>query len=113
MNDRNEQGVTVRHHPDKSRFDVLLDDVHAGFSMYEDLGADSARQRIFYYTVVFDEFEGRGLDSILARIALDASVRARHRIVAVCPYIKAWLSTHRDFDDAVDPVSPEHVQALR
>ena len=113
MNDQNQQEVTVRDNPDKSCFDVFVGDAHAGFSMYQDFGAVSARQRIFYHTVVFDEFEGRGLASILTRTALGDSVQAGRRIVAVCPYVKRWLSTHHDFDDAIDPVGPEHLRALR
>jgi predicted GNAT family acetyltransferase len=113
MNDHNQQGVTVRDNPDKGRFDVLVEDAHAGFSMYKDLGAASGRQRIFYHTVIFDEFEGCGLAGILTRTALTASVQAGYRIVAVCPYVKKWLSAHHDFDDAIDPVGPEHLRTLR
>jgi predicted GNAT family acetyltransferase len=110
MTDQNQQEITVRDNPDKGRFDILVDDAHAGFSMYMDLGE---MQRIFYHTVVFDEFEGRGLASTLTRTALSTSVQAGHRIVAVCPYVKKWLSLHHDFDDATDPVGPEHLRALR
>lgn len=112
MNDQSQQEITVRDNPDKGRFDVLVDDVHAGFSMYKDLGAESARERIFYHTKVFDEFEGRGLAGTLTRAALSASTQAGYRIVAVCPYVKAWLSRHHDFDDVIDPAGPEHLRAL-
>ncbi|MEU8378463.1 hypothetical protein [Streptosporangium sp. NPDC048865] len=33
MNDQNQQEVTIRDNPDKGRFDVLVGDTHAGFSM--------------------------------------------------------------------------------
>ncbi|RPF21348.1 GNAT family N-acetyltransferase [Myceligenerans xiligouense] len=108
MNDQ-QQEVTVRHNPDKSRFDVLVADTRAGFSVYKDFGET---QRIFYHTVVFEEFGGRGLAGILTRTALDSSVQGGRRIVPVCPYVKKWLSTHHDFDDATDPVSPEHLRVL-
>jgi predicted GNAT family acetyltransferase len=110
MNDQDQQEVTVRDNPGKSRFDVLVGDAHAGFSVYKDFGET---QRIFYHTVVFDQFEGRGLAGALTRAALGASIEAGHRIVAVCPYVQKWLSTHHDFDDATDPVSHEHLHALR
>jgi len=112
MNDQNQQGITVRDNPDKGRFDVLVDDTQAGFSMYKDVGAESARQRIFYHTRIFDEFEGRGLAGTLTRAALNTSTQAGYRIVAVCPYVTKWLSTHHDFDDVTDPVGPEHLRAL-
>ena len=113
MSDHDQPEVTVRDNPDKGRFDVLVGDTHAGFSMYKDLGAAPARQRVFYHTVVFDQFEGQGLAGILTRTALGTSVQAGHRIVAVCPYVKKWLTTHHDFDDAADAVRREHLQALR
>ena len=109
MDDQGQQDVSVRDNPDKSRFDVLVGDTHAGFSVYKDLAA----QRIFYHTVVFDEFGGRGLAGILTRTALGTSVEAGHRIVAVCPYVKKWLTTHHDFDDAADPANADHLKALR
>jgi predicted GNAT family acetyltransferase len=113
MNEQHQQEVTVRDNPDKSRFDVLVGDAPAGFSVYKDLTTASAQQRIFYHTVVFDQFEGRGLAGALTRAALKTSIEAGHRIVPVCPYVKKWLSLHHDFDDATDPVSPEHLRALR
>ncbi|WP_454860070.1 GNAT family N-acetyltransferase [Promicromonospora soli] len=108
-----QQGITVRDNPEKSRFDVLVDDTQAGFSMYQDVGAESERQRIFYHTRIFDEFEGRGLAGTLTRAALKTSTQAGYRIVAVCPYVTKWLSTHHDFDDFIDPVDHEHLSALR
>lgn len=110
MTDQDPQEITVRDNPGESRFDVLVEGTHAGFSVYKDVGET---QRIFYHTVVFDEFEGRGLASTLTRRALGASVQAGHRIVAVCPYVKKWLSLHHDFDDATDPVGRDHLRALR
>jgi predicted GNAT family acetyltransferase len=110
MNDQNQQEVTVRDNPDESRFDIFVEDTHAGLSAYKDFGEI---QRIFHHTVVFEEFEGRGLASTLTRAALSTSVQTGHRIVAVCPYVKKWLSTHDDFDDATDPLGREHLRALR
>lgn len=110
MNDQDQHEVTVRDNPDESRFDVFVEDTHAGLSAYKDLGET---QRVFYHTVVFDEFGGRGLAGALTRTALSTSIQAGHRIVAVCPYVKKWLATHHDFDDATDPVGREHLRALR
>lgn len=63
-------------------------------------------------TVVFDEFGGRGLAGALTREALAGSIAAGRRIVAVCPYVTKWLSTHHEFDASLDPVTPQHLEAL-
>lgn len=38
-----QQEVSNRDNPDMRRFDILVGDAHAGFSMYEDLGSAPAR----------------------------------------------------------------------
>ncbi|WP_313817943.1 GNAT family N-acetyltransferase [Citricoccus sp.] len=107
------QDVTVLDNPEKGRFDVTVDGAHAGFSLYQDTRASGTDQRIFYHTVIFDDFEGRGLAGILTKAALGTSVQSGHRLVAVCPYVKKWVSTHHDYSDSLDPVGPEHLDALR
>ncbi|GAA1882493.1 hypothetical protein GCM10009715_31110 [Paeniglutamicibacter psychrophenolicus] len=50
--------------------------------------------------------------SRLAAEALKDTVGQGHKIVAVCPYIKAWLLKHHEFDaDLVKPTS-EHLRIL-
>ncbi|MGY5764174.1 GNAT family N-acetyltransferase [Brachybacterium sp. DNPG3] len=142
--------VTVVESPERSRFDILVDGVGAGYSMYEDVdapgpassepgepdeqsaadeqntadgrasadGQDTAdeqriRQRIFFHTIVHEEFSGRGLASTLTREALAATVAAGLRIVPVCPYVVRWLSTHHEFDASVDLPQQEHLDILR
>lgn len=87
--------------------------MYKDLDQHNDFDTTSAHQRIVYHTVIFDQFEQRGLAGILTRAALGTSVQAGHRIVAGCPYVKKWLATHHDFDDATDPVRREHLRALR
>ena len=56
--------VIVRDNPEHHRFDLLVDGVQAGFSLYTDV-AESAEdpenpedQRIFHHTVVDEAFGG-------------------------------------------------------
>ncbi|WP_114853403.1 GNAT family N-acetyltransferase [Brachybacterium sp. YJGR34] len=108
------QDVQVRDAPEQHRFEIHAEGRHAGFSVYHDLDdVTGTAQRIFHHTVVFDEFGGRGLAGTLTRRALEDSVAAGRRIVAVCPYVKKWVSTHHEFDDSLDPVRPQHLEALR
>lgn len=111
--DRQSQAVEVHHNPEESRFDILVEGALAGFSMYTHHDDRPSRQRIFYHTVIDEEFGGRGLAGVLTRSALEASVREGYRLVAVCPYVARWIETHHDVDDAVDRVRPAHLEVVR
>jgi predicted GNAT family acetyltransferase len=102
----------IRDNPEKGRFDVFVGEHHAGFSMYRDVDVAEAPQRIFFHTVVFDEYEGRGLASTLTRTALEQTVREGRRIVPVCPYVARWVEHHDEAAPHVDAVRPEHLAAI-
>jgi predicted GNAT family acetyltransferase len=95
-----EPQVTVTDNPEKSRFEVSVDGVLAGFAAYEtDLGVV-----VFVHTEVFPEYEGRGLAGQLAKSALDMVREAGHRIVPMCPYIRSYVRKHApEYDDLLQP----------
>jgi predicted GNAT family acetyltransferase len=72
--------------------------------------ADRDNQRVFYHTEVDDQFEGRGLATILVREALEATRTDGKRVVAVCPMVASFLKRHPEFSDITDPVTPEILQ---
>ncbi|MBO9553551.1 GNAT family N-acetyltransferase [Cellulomonas sp.] len=56
---------------------------------------------VFIHTEVDPEHEGQGVASQLVQGALDL-VRARGAdVVALCPYTKAWIRKHPDYQDLV------------
>ena len=69
--------------------------------------AERDGQRIFLHTEVKPQYEGRGLAGILVAAALEATRADGLRAVAVCPMVAAYVAKHHDFDDIVDPVTPE------
>src|SRR5579884_3154139 len=69
--------------------------------------ADRDNQRVFYHTEVADEFEGRGLASILVADALEATRADGKRVVAVCPMVDAFIKKHPEFSDITDKATPE------
>ncbi len=84
--------------PDTKRFRAWLGDELAGYSEYE---AEPGRI-VFTHTVVRPKFEGRGIGSRLAKFAVD-EVRGRGlRITPICPFVRAYLEGHRDYDAIVD-----------
>jgi predicted GNAT family acetyltransferase len=88
--------VSVRDNGAESRFEVYVDGQLAGFSAYE----LSEGLITFTHTEVDDAYEGHGVGSALARGALDA-VRADGglRVRPLCPFIRAWLDHHPDYQD--------------
>ncbi|MET0704163.1 MAG: GNAT family N-acetyltransferase [Mycobacterium sp.] len=89
-------------------FTIAVDDAPAGLTSF----VDHEGQRIFLHTEVKTQFEGRGLASILVDEALTATRTEGLRVVAVCPMVAAYVAKHHDFDDMVDPVTPQLQQWL-
>jgi predicted GNAT family acetyltransferase len=90
--------VDVTDNADESRYEARVDGELAGFAAYH-LTKSSI---VFTHTEVFDEFEGHGVGSALARAALD-DVRAKggRDVVPVCPFIHGWIDDHPDYADLV------------
>lgn len=90
--------VVITDNPDESRYEARVDGELAGFAEYH-LTKSSI---VFTHTEVFDEFEGHGVGSRLARSALD-DVRAKGErdVVPVCPFIHGWIDDHPDYADLV------------
>ena len=87
----------------EDRFEVWLGDRLAGFAAYR----RRAGATVFVHTVIQPEFEGRGLGSVLARRALEATVARGEKIIPVCPFIAAYLRKHPDYDEHVEwPAAP-------
>ncbi|MBC3193318.1 N-acetyltransferase [Pseudonocardia sp. C8] len=107
MSDNAEPVVT--HDPAHGRYEIALDGARVGLAAY----VDAADQRIFYHTEIDDAYGGRGLAGTLVRAALTATRDEGRRIVPVCPYVKKWVGSHDDVADAVDPVTPEALAAVR
>lgn len=104
--------ITIRHNPDRSRFEVLDGDSAIGRAAYVDRDAEG--QRIFYHTVINDEYVGQGLAGRLAAQALDETVAAGLTIVPVCPYIRKYLQKHPEYAAKVrkpDPAALEFLDA--
>lgn len=85
----------VTDNRDRSRFEITVGDTVAGYAQYK-LGDEEI---VFTHTEVDDAFEGQGVGSSLARGALDHSRDAGRTVVARCPFIKAWIDKHPDYQD--------------
>jgi uncharacterized protein len=93
----------------RQRYEISVEGVRAGLAAY----VDTAAQRIFYHTETGDEFAGQGLGSKLVAAALADTRASGRRIVALCPFVAAYVDKHDDFDDIVDPITPQAHAVVR
>jgi len=100
----------VRHEADRSRY-TLVDTDHDAV-IGEEVYVDVAAQRVFYHTVVSEDYGGQGLASVLVRAAVEDTIAAGLAIVPVCPYVKSWLPKHPEYAAHVVNPRPEHLQAI-
>ncbi len=104
--------ATIRHNPDRERFEVLVAGNVIGKAAYKDYDGGSSPQRVFYHTVINEEYGGQGLAGKLATVALDETVAAGFRIVPVCPFIKKFITKNPGYASATAPIAPAHLEFL-
>jgi predicted GNAT family acetyltransferase len=90
--------VQVRKNAEAHRYEASIDGEQVGFAEYQ----LTTRLVVFTHTEVEDKCEGMGVGSALAREALDDVRREGTReVVPLCPFIKAWIEHHPDYQDLV------------
>jgi predicted GNAT family acetyltransferase len=91
--------IRVTDNPDEQRYEVLVDGALGGFAQYR----LRPGRIVFTHTEVDDAYEGHGLGSTLVRTALD-DVRARGLLVTpMCPFVRAYIDQHPEYQDLVAP----------
>ncbi|WP_024286496.1 GNAT family N-acetyltransferase [Cellulomonas sp. KRMCY2] len=94
-------GPEVRRDDARSRYEIVVGGVVAGFSAYR-AGPQDGDPMVFLHTEVDDAHSGQGLGTLLARGALD-DVRLRgRRIVPLCPFIAAFIRRHPEYQELVE-----------
>ena len=106
LTDKNGAPVEVTQEAD--RFSIAVDGKPVGLTAFVEHG----EQRVFYHTEIDPAFGGRGLASVLIAQALATTRQQGKRIVAICPMVKAYVEKHHDFDDILDPRTPEILRLL-
>ena len=89
--------VEVRDAPERRRYEIYVDSVLAGYADYH----SQPGLVTVLHTEIDPAFEGRGMGSELVRRMLD-DIRSRNaRVLAVCPFVRAFLQRHREYGDLV------------
>lgn len=91
------------------RFTVSVDGGPVGFTEF----ADRDGQRVFIHTEVDDNYEGRGLATILVGGALEATKDAGLRIVPVCELVAGYVEKHPEFSAVTDAPTTDIEEWLR
>jgi uncharacterized protein len=94
--------VEITNNEALSRWEVKLDGRVVGFAEYK-----SRPDRVtFTHTEVDPDYEGQGIGTRLARAALDGAIATGARITLYCPFIRAWVDRHPEYEQYIDP--PKH-----
>ena len=99
---------TVLDRPEELRYVLLDGDKEIGEESYVDYGDE----RVVFHTFVSEEYAGQGLASVLVRTVLDDIVAHGMKVVPVCPYVKAWLPKHPEYDAHVVTPTAAHLRAI-
>nr|WP_120491653.1 GNAT family N-acetyltransferase [Corynebacterium lactis] len=99
LTDKNGEAVEVFKDPEHGYFAIAYAgaDSVAGYTQYLPMNGE----RVFFHTVIGEEYEGRGLASILIKKALEDTDAEGVPILAVCPFVSAWLKKHGEEFDGV------------
>ena len=85
----------VRHAPDRSRYELLIDDELVGIADYQERDG----VLVIPHTEIVAERRGNGLGDVLVQGALD-DVRARgQKVVPACWFVREYVERHPEAAD--------------
>ncbi|MFN8023707.1 MAG: GNAT family N-acetyltransferase [Acidimicrobiales bacterium] len=90
--------VTLVDEPDAERFAIRVDGAAAGEITY----VFRHDRRIITHTGVDDAFGGQGVGGRAAAALLDLLRERGETIVPLCPFVRAYIERHPEYDDLVD-----------
>lgn len=95
--------IDVADARERERYELSLDGEVVGFAAYRVRPGLIA----FIHTEVEERVQGRGLGDRLVRYALE-DVRARGlAVLPFCPFVKAFIERHREFEPLVPEIYRE------
>ncbi|QBS41595.1 hypothetical protein DMB37_17120 [Nocardia sp. CS682] len=87
----------VVRNDEKNRYEVTYGGELAGFAEYEERDDET----VFTHTEIDGAFSGKGLGSTLAKHAIEDVIERGRVIRPLCPFIKAYLDKHPQYDAQV------------
>jgi uncharacterized protein len=89
--------IEVADAPERDRYELSIDGEVAGFSAYRIRPGLIA----FVHTEVDERLQGRGLGDRLIRFALEDARARGLSVLPFCPFVKAFIERHREFEALV------------
>ena len=89
--------IEVADAPERDRYEVSIGGEVVGFSAYRTRPGLIA----FIHTEVDERLEGRGLGDRLIRFALEDARARGLAVLPFCPFVKAFIERHREFEGLV------------
>jgi predicted GNAT family acetyltransferase len=87
--------VEVANNPPESRYEVRVNGELAGFAQYRTQDG----RIVFFHTEIDPEYEGEGLGSRLAQVALDDVRGQEKEVLPLCPFIAQYIRRHAEYAD--------------
>ncbi|MGX5733904.1 GNAT family N-acetyltransferase [Bosea thiooxidans] len=89
--------MNVVDKPEQNRFELALDGGTALVAYQRD-----GNRLVLIHTEVPSELSGQGVGSRLAKGVFDLIRASGHKAVVRCPFLKAWVAKHPEYDDIID-----------
>jgi uncharacterized protein len=89
--------IEVVDAPERDRYELSIDGEVVGFTAYRSRPGLIA----FIHTEVDARLEGRGLGDRLIRFALEDARARGLAVLPFCPFVKAFIERHREFEALV------------
>ncbi|MCX2732606.1 GNAT family N-acetyltransferase [Saccharopolyspora sp. NFXS83] len=93
-----QSAVRVTDRSDRSRFEITVDGVLAGFAEYR----RTPGRVVITHTEIDDAHQGRGLAGRLTAGALDVVRDEGALVTPLCEYTAAYIGKHPQYQDLVD-----------
>jgi uncharacterized protein len=92
-----EERIEVANAPDHERYELSVDGEVVGFTVYSERPGLIA----FVHTEVDERLQGHGLADRLIRFALEDARTRGLAVLPFCPFVKAFIERHREFQTLV------------
>src|ERR1700722_19114629 len=89
--------IEVADAPDRDRYELSIDGEVVGFTVYR------ARPGLIalVHTRVYERLQARGFADRLIRFALEDARTRGLAVLPFCPFVKAFIERHREFETLV------------